>query len=380
MRTYEAVMGLLRSIKYDLFATARFGLCWVAREDWIVMEMNRFLIFSPNVPTSVQYCGLATALILLSLTTNGLAACVPTASAPSNLAGQEPTRFECLQGPNELERSSGVETGQVRVDPSPVTPTTPAHQPARLLPFFAEEARKLGVELPLPYGIAPTFTYMAQDFGLRDLKIGIGAAAPKPLAFLQFDPARIEAKNELLRLDAWVFPFLNVYGLLGHTSGRGTTTVTIPPIPFLAPQPSRVPVTISYDGATYGAGAVVVGGYRELFVMADGNFTTTDLRGAFTSDIKTFVFATRAGWNGRVGWFKGQAWVGAMYQEQSQLLSGTTMLNSGQPLTFEIKQKAIGRWNTLLGISWDITPHIVFLLEGGLGERKQVTTSVGARF
>lgn len=342
--------------------------------------MNRFPIFSPNGPVFVRYCGLAVALIILSLATSGWAACVPTVSGPSDLAGQEPTRFQCLQSLNASEHSSGVEPGLVGSDPSPVAPAALAHQSVRLLPFLAEEARKLGVELPLPYGVAPTFTYMAQNFELQELKIGIGAAAPKPLAFLQFDPIRIKATNEQLRLDAWALPFFNVYGLLGHTSGRGATTVTIPPIPFLAPQPSRFPVTISYDGATYGGGAVLVGGYRELFVLADSNFTVTDLRGAFTSDIKTFVFATRTGWNGRVGWFKGQAWVGAMYQEQSQLLSGTAVLSSGQPLTFEIKQKAIGRWNTLLGFSWDITPHIVFLLEGGLGEREQVTTSLGARF
>jgi len=69
-----------------------------------------------------------------------------------------------------------------------------------------------------------------------------------------------------------------------------------------------------------------------------------------------------------------------MYMNQSELLTGIAALPSGLPLNFELKQQSIDQWNPLLGFMREITPHFVYLLEGGLGPRDQVTTSLAVRF
>ncbi|MGA6828613.1 hypothetical protein ACO9S2_13495 [Nitrospira sp. NS4] len=281
----------------------------------------------------------------------------------------------------EQPGTSGPDASVVPAEPTPAPTAPQAERPSHLLPFWAEEARKRGHELPLTYGLSPTFTYTAQDFSIRDLKIGLGNAPPTtPIAFLGFDPIRVKAYNTMMRFDAWVLPFLNVYGLAGYSSGKGDTTVTIPAIPTVTTQPSRVPLTINYEGPTYGGGMTLAGGYDWFFATVDVNFTLTDLRDAFTSDIKTFIFAPRLGWHGTAGWFKGGVWAGTMYMNQTELLTGTAALPSGLPLNFELKQQSIDQWNALLGFMWEISPRFVYLLEGGLGPREQVTTSLAFRF
>ena len=302
--------------------------------------------------------------------------------ALSLTAAAEPEPPRAAEGPEtRADAEPGPTPNVVIAAPPPVPTAPPVKRPPHLLPFWAEEARKRGYELPLTYGVSPTFTYTAQDFALTELKLGLGnASATTSLPFLGFDPIRVKAINTMMRFDAWVLPFLNVYGIAGYSSGKGDTTVTIPALTPITTQPTKIPITINYEGPTYGGGLTLAGGHDWFFMTVDTNFTVTDLRHAFTSDIKTFIFAPRLGWHGTAGWFKGGVWAGTMYMNQSERLTGTSVLPSGVPLNFELKQESIGRWNALLGFMWEITPHFVYLLEGGLGPRDQVTTSLAVRF
>lgn len=38
---------------------------------------------------------------------------------------------------------------------------------------------------------------------------------------------RQRSHTETLRLDAWVFPFMNVYGVVGHTKGRSLSKLML---------------------------------------------------------------------------------------------------------------------------------------------------------
>src|SRR4249920_2960102 len=80
-----------------------------------------------------------------------------------------------------------------------------AQEEARMLPFLGEEARKLGHELPEPFGVG--FVYA-----------NLGSSA--------------DVDNVNVKLDAWLLPFLNVYGIVGKIKNKSDThlEVTLPPL------------------------------------------------------------------------------------------------------------------------------------------------------
>ena len=349
--------------------------------------MLRFLV--PDLSSYIRrkgsfFLGL---LVVVTLTIVGCAQTAPPAVSGAQRIGPRVDNASA-NGPSHsasggIAPSASVETEPPLVamfeggdvSPAPTEPST------RLLPIWGDEARKRGYELPLPFGLSPTFTYLEQKYELKELKLGIGSGPPtRPIRFLGFDPIEVKSTTTIMRFDAWVLPFLNVYGIAGYVSGEGRTTVTLPAIPPITSEPRRFPATIDYKGPTYGGGVTLAGGYKHLFVAIDANYTITDLQEAFTADINTLTVSPRVGWNGKFGWFKGAVWAGGMFIRPSQILTAEAKLPSGERLTLRIRQRAIGLWNTVLGFSWDITPHFDFLVEGGFGKRDQVTTSLTLRF
>jgi len=78
-----------------------------------------------------------------------------------------------------------------------------------------------------------------------------------------------------------------------------------------------VPVSVDLEGPTYGGGMTVVGGYGPVFAMADLNYTYTDFD-VFDSKIGKLTFSPRAGLQGKLYWFRGAFWLGAMYIDNEQ--------------------------------------------------------------
>src|SRR5512133_4265491 len=104
------------------------------------------------------------------------------------------------------------------------------------LPLMADEARKRGVELPLPFGASVVYYHLERDIRVTDVRIGRGGNAPTSVSELaQFSSAsRVDNLN--LKLDAWILPFLDVYGLVGWFRNESTTRVQVA-IPLPGPLP-----------------------------------------------------------------------------------------------------------------------------------------------
>lgn len=248
----------------------------------------------------------------------------------------------------------------------------------RFFPIWGEEARKQGYELPLPWGLSFNYSYIKQDFDITQFKLGLGGQPPSSVQLLQFDPVEATTNAYLGRLDLWVLPFLNIYGLGGYTKGRFSTVVTIPALLPIGTS-RRVPVELDYEGPTYGGGMTLAGGYKEMFVSFDINYTITSLE-FFTSDITALTLAPRAGWQGRIGWFKGAVYAGAMFQDLRQTLAGTVVIDPGSPaVQFEVDQENVTAWNPIAGVQWELTPHWFVIAEGGFGDRDMAVVSLGGR-
>lgn len=78
---------------------------------------------------------------------------------------------------------------------------------------------------------------------------------------------RQRSHTETLRLDAWVFPFMNVYGVVGHTKGRSISKINVGSTnPFVNKliksmgDMDGIDFVLKFKGTTYGLGTTFAGG------------------------------------------------------------------------------------------------------------------------
>jgi hypothetical protein len=251
--------------------------------------------------------------------------------------------------------------------------------PLSFLPIWGAQAREKGYDLPLPMGVGVNFMNIWQDYDINHLKLTPLVPVPIPIDDVEVTRAKGNGYSVDGRVDVWLFPFLNVYGVAGYTKGDSTATATIPALGNL-----QFPFVLNYEGATYGGGVTLVYGYKELFASVDYNYTRTDLDVA-SSQITANVVTPRVGWHGKVLGFKGSAWLGAMYQGidqefRGQLSVSVPGLPGAVPVSYAVDESATRPWNMVFGIQWEISPHWHWAIEGGAIGREQVLTSLTFRF
>ncbi len=264
------------------------------------------------------------------------------------------------------------------------------------LPIWGVEAKERGFEIPEPFGISANFYWDKQPFAVESVKVGTlsGSLVGVP-SFVSVSDADTEQFSFTTRYDVWVFPFLNVYGILGYADGRADIKVSIPAVPLIGFPGRNLDVTLDYDGLVYGGGMTLAGGFAPfegrdtiIFAVADGNYTFTDLEfktaGIETDTvIETFVFGARLGVRdvlleeSAVGKIHGAVWVGAMYQDVSEELAGRIPASN---FRFVIEQQSTEPWNVVVGARLEIGKNFEFMIEGGFGQRESVLVGGTFRF
>ncbi|SUC02814.1 Uncharacterised protein [Proteus penneri] len=174
---------------------------------------------------------------------------------------------------------------------------TPASQ-SRVLPIWGDEARARGYDLPEPFGASYSYMNLRQDIIVD--KIGFAASEwPQMSDVVTVDVGHTREKSEthLLKLDSWVFPFLNLYGVYGRTKGTSSTTINQVIVDFGFPFPvaQNEKFNLDFKGNTYGAGFTLAGGYNQFFGTFDLNYTKTNLD-ILDGDIKALVISPRVGY------------------------------------------------------------------------------------
>lgn len=252
------------------------------------------------------------------------------------------------------------------------------------LPIWGQDACERGYVLPRPFGISIGYMHQDQPFDVGDVYVqGIDVKTP---GVAVVNEVQNEETTYTLRLDAWILPFWNVYGVLGRTDGKasGPLQVNLEPVfPLLCGLPGnncRVDTTfnLKYTADVIGYGTTVAGGYKDFFGMVDYNRTRADLDISLT-DARATVLSSRIGWNGKIGGFTGVLWVGAMYQDIAQTLD--LLLDIGEAtLDVSIDQSTQVSWNYLIGGQWDINRSFSLLAELGFGKRKSQMLNLTYRF
>jgi hypothetical protein len=271
------------------------------------------------------------------------------------------------------------------------------------LPFLAQKVIDLGYDLPLPYGIGLTYVKVDQDMLLDNLEVGINGAEKEPFEFVAFENASAENDSVQLKLDAWLFPFMNVFALLGKIDGQAPMDVILdgngmldqleincsgpppnnPLCNLLQDETFTLPIKAPFSGKTYGVGTVLAGGWENWFVTLPFSFTYADMDTTNTDGI-AITFTPRFGRVLNLG-NKGNLalYAGGNFLKAEFTVTGTVSTPEGNlVIDYTIEQSNKDRWNLLLGYNWDFNKRWSWFLEydGFIGSREAFITSVTRRF
>ncbi|RYU67500.1 TonB-dependent receptor [Aliivibrio finisterrensis] len=265
------------------------------------------------------------------------------------------------------------------------------------LPIWKDEAEARGYTLPEAFGLNVSYMKQTQDISVDS----IGFDGSIPALFPWNPPLQIgdivdiqsvgngTQMSEVLTLrgDVWLFPFLNLYGIVGSLKGYSETDIKIS---IKGPKGNLPLGTTSFrldlNGTLYGAGFVLAGGYKDVFTLVDASYTETDLN-VIDGAISSIVISPRIGYDfTRLG-APLRLWVGAMYQDVEQSLSGnlddvglgalSKYIDDGR---FNVEQHLVTPWNPLIGMQYKIHDRLYLLGEAGLGDRKSLFLTVDMRF
>ncbi len=190
-----------------------------------------------------------------------------------------------------------------------------------------------------------------------------------------------EIENVDFKVDVWLLPFLNVFGVFGSIDGR--TTVDLSNAGALLPPGFEI-LHINYDGDVYGGGIVLAVGGEKWFASLTGTFTDTDLSGAFTSSVEATTIQPRVGIRATENT---EVWIGGYFIDAEESHSGTILLDLGIfgpgapiPIDFAVDLSQQKDFNFSLGMHSMFSEHWEATVEVGAGDRTTVLGNLTYRF
>ncbi|HSQ92374.1 MAG TPA: hypothetical protein VLM19_09420 [Nitrospiraceae bacterium] len=294
--------------------------------------------------------------------------------SPSNTTGRYALALASPSiGPEFPAASSEVgNQPAVRMDSGsglpPVQPSADEKRWSSFLPFMAEEAKKRGYQLPLPFGVSTVFTgLLGRKIDVTDVRVGVNGATPQSVNQFIDLGSTSAVFNANLKLDAWLLPFLNVYFLAGYVYNESTTRATIT-VPRPGPLPGKFHYTqdikTTLEGFVGGGGMTRAAGDQDFFLVADANYSQTDM--GFDDRFKAIIATIRAGYQAKLAELPLQMWVGQGYWNTSNTAKGHADVPGVGRIQFEADQGPTYPWMTDFGANLHVTRHIEMVLDFGV--------------
>ncbi len=223
-----------------------------------------------------------------------------------------------------------------------------------------------------PWGVGATYYYQTQPYGLKSLTLGLPPGVP------QIDPSVAEnldvrntTETELLTVDYWVLPFLNLQALVGRIETE--TKVPLSTVNIGIPLADLI---VKSKGVVYGGGATLAYGTDRVFGTLTGQYTAAilDEEGA---SVTALVVTPRLG---VVVFKRATVYAGAMYQRPSEKHSGKYDVPPLGTVDYSVKLTSADKWSGLAGATFAVTPHWVLTAEGGFGKRHTLLTHLDYRW
>jgi hypothetical protein len=140
-----------------------------------------------------------------------------------------------------------------------------------ILPIMGDKVHQANIRLPFPMGIMFNALVGEQQLSLSDMALGFGnfkGSAPNMIDvsdLIVFDDIKAQTSTYNMRIDAWLLPFLNVYGIVGQTKKADINVNLQKPFPLN--------VTTEVSGTYIGYGVMAAGAVGPLFASLDVNRT-----------------------------------------------------------------------------------------------------------
>lgn len=234
----------------------------------------------------------------------------------------------------------------------------------------AQSSRSLrGVEIPNPLGLGLTFYNQTQPYEIESLEVEFPGLDASQLDGFDVDN---ETTSYHLRLDYWLLPFLNVFGLVGNIESK--TTLDLGGLDIGLPIDIN-DLTVDIDGTVYGLGVVLAVGGEKWFATLAYDYTETDLDVA-TSSVTASVLTPKVG----LRLSRGAIWIGAMYQQAEEEHRGVFELPFVGPVPFHVQLREKEPWNYQIGATAGLSEHWVLILQGGFGDRDSALATLEYRF
>ena len=167
------------------------------------------------------------------------------------------------------------------------------------LPILGAKATKAGYNLPLSAGLSAQYFWQESDLIIDNLQVGFNNGPMYNLdEIVRFDLARATASATTVRPDIWLFPFLNIYLILGKAKASTEVGfgVWVPDSSGTDQQITSASTLIDFNTTTYGFGFTPTIGVGGGFLALDMNWAWTDVP-QLDKPARSFVFGPRLGQN-----------------------------------------------------------------------------------
>ncbi len=280
------------------------------------------------------------------------------------------------------------------------------------LPFLGQKVISLGYDLPDPYGVSLIGSYIDQSLQISNLRVSTGDASGPYVSvddFVSFGQSEAEALAIEAKFDFWLFPFMNVFFVVGKMDGdaivplevgvegaldflgRGAVCPDNPPIPSLRPDfcDESIPITAKpkYTGTNCGIGPILAGGWRHYFVAIPLTYVYSDLSN-LSDNIKTFNAEILVGRTFDLQHPDRQleVFIGGDYLDAEQEISNSVILPLSdidpslpdQTIFYEIHEVNTDKWNYIVGGNFQLSKKWSFATQIGFGGSRDQLTFTGS--
>ncbi|PMG90972.1 hypothetical protein [Vibrio breoganii] len=278
----------------------------------------------------------------------------------------------------------------------------------RPLPFFAQDVVDQGFSLPLPFGISILYAETKQDMTITGLEAGFSqkGSGTVPVEFMSFDNNYSHSQSPQLKIDAWVFPFMNVFATVGKVNGMAHvefeadgSVVNDTPIgggpicnPLRPNEPTPAPcdgngwhhdLDVDLDGWNYTIGATFAAGWKDYFLAIPVSVSYIDMKNAKAEELVISV-------SPRIGkqiplkdTSSVDVYVGVSYLDSSLTIHGEHYYgDNGEYINYKIEQENIDKWMGLVGASYNFNRSWAIQAEYGQNgsDKRQFVSSLTRRF
>jgi len=165
------------------------------------------------------------------------------------------------------------------------------------LPIWGKKATAKGYQLPYSAGLGINYLWQESDLIIDNLQVGFNNGPKHNLdEIIRFDGAKATANAINVRPDIWLFPFLNIYGIVAaaKTSTEINAGVYIPDSSNNMTQIATLNTKAEFDANSFGFGLTPTMGIGGGWLALDMNVAWTDVS-ALDDPVFTFIFGPRLG-------------------------------------------------------------------------------------